>query len=471
MKRTAFYSWQSDLPNATNRSFIESALKEAAKEIASDDSVDIEPVIDRDTLGAAGAPDISTTIFAKITEADLFVADISFIGKSKKKYLSNPNVLVELGYALGVKGSKALVLVFNTNYGKVENLPFDLKMRRILTYSAAEDEVNRSTAKIGLVRDLKAALLTGFASVKIPVIETPIVDIIRQNPADKIIHLRKHLSTVLTELDSLQPTMHRDGGTVDDLIKAIASTEPIAVAFAEMTEAIALMNDVDSAKEVFQWFGKILEKYHPDSNASGQISNADGDFFKFIGNEFFTIFILPFFKEGKWDHLREILSGILKVAPRQYRTNPTKESWHELSDWMPSLSDESKRKGKISIHDDLLNARHSVGPLSKISPLRDYQDTDFFLFLHGPGTTQGDYGSHWYPRSVLLMRHTPEFVLEAKDYPHAMRICHVLQIGDTEELKRRLTSSQRTIRYDWHSPISRQEIQAIGSEGGAKIIK
>ena len=51
MHRVVFYSWQSDLPNRTNRSFIQQALENIAKSIRADDSIDVEPVIDRDTQG------------------------------------------------------------------------------------------------------------------------------------------------------------------------------------------------------------------------------------------------------------------------------------------------------------------------------------------------------------------------------------------------------------------------------------
>ena len=70
MHRVIFYSWQSDLPNATNRSFILGALENVAKAITADDTIDVEPVVDRDTQGVAGAPDIAKTIFQKLDAAD-----------------------------------------------------------------------------------------------------------------------------------------------------------------------------------------------------------------------------------------------------------------------------------------------------------------------------------------------------------------------------------------------------------------
>ena len=53
MRKTIFYSWQSDLPNATNRGFIQKTLEKAAAAISSDESIDVEPVVDRDTAGVA----------------------------------------------------------------------------------------------------------------------------------------------------------------------------------------------------------------------------------------------------------------------------------------------------------------------------------------------------------------------------------------------------------------------------------
>jgi hypothetical protein len=91
MKKIIFYSWQSDLPNGTNRTLIENTLKDTAKEIG-EENADIEPVIDRDTQGVAGAPNIATAIFQKIDSADIFVADVSIIGSAKKRSVPNPNV-------------------------------------------------------------------------------------------------------------------------------------------------------------------------------------------------------------------------------------------------------------------------------------------------------------------------------------------------------------------------------------------
>ena len=124
MRRIVFYSWQSDLPNSTNRGFIQRALESAAAVIAGDDTVALEPVVDRDTEGVAGSPDIAATIFAKIAAADVVVVDVSVINKaSGGRPTPNPNVLIELGYALRALGYERIILVFNRAYGAIEDLP------------------------------------------------------------------------------------------------------------------------------------------------------------------------------------------------------------------------------------------------------------------------------------------------------------------------------------------------------------
>lgn len=65
-RASVFYSWQSDLPSKSNRGLIQDALEKAAKRLRADGSLGIEPVVDRDTQGIAGSPDIHAAILLKI---------------------------------------------------------------------------------------------------------------------------------------------------------------------------------------------------------------------------------------------------------------------------------------------------------------------------------------------------------------------------------------------------------------------
>ncbi|WP_426271251.1 hypothetical protein ACN9MB_07035 [Dyella kyungheensis] len=168
MHRTVFYSWQSDVPGSLNRSFIQRGLQDAIKAIGRDDEEVLEPVMDRDTAGLQGSPDIADSIFAKIAMADLFVADVTIVGKTENgRSVTNPNVLVELGYAASELGWEKIVLVVNTAYGNPAALPFDLRGRRVLNYHLPEgssDEDKRICRK-GLESAFKAALSTQLADL------------------------------------------------------------------------------------------------------------------------------------------------------------------------------------------------------------------------------------------------------------------------------------------------------------------
>ena len=147
-----FYSWQSDLPNKNNRGFIEECIDKAKKKFKG--IVAIEA--DRDIKNNTGAPDIAATIFKKIDECDLFVADISIINKSKHKFFRgksrptpNPNVLLELGYAARHLGWDRIICVYNTDYSDLEAVPFDLRQHRITDYSLVGKK--RATVRSDLV--------------------------------------------------------------------------------------------------------------------------------------------------------------------------------------------------------------------------------------------------------------------------------------------------------------------------------
>lgn len=128
-----FYSWQSDLEVKINRYPIRDCLKKAIKELNKTFPSKIS--LDHDTKERSGSPEIANTIFEKINECDVFVADISIINSnSENRKTPNPNVLIELGFAIKKLGWENIILLFNKNYGKVEELPFDLRGRRIMQF-------------------------------------------------------------------------------------------------------------------------------------------------------------------------------------------------------------------------------------------------------------------------------------------------------------------------------------------------
>jgi hypothetical protein len=160
-----FYSWQKDLPNNTNLSFIETALKKAVRNITSDDSIQVELAIDRDTSGVPGSPEIPKVVLSKIDKCDIFLCDLSIINRgSKFKATPNPNVLFELGYALRKFNDsdsldwKNIIMVMNTAFVEINKLPFDLDKRRVIPYSISENAEDKATERKVLESKLDAMI-------------------------------------------------------------------------------------------------------------------------------------------------------------------------------------------------------------------------------------------------------------------------------------------------------------------------
>jgi hypothetical protein len=158
--RNVFYSWQTDSDESFNRSFIEDCLKRAIRKLNREDLSDL--VIDRDTKNIPGMPDIGHTILEKIAKSAVVVGDLTLINpaavrRPDERPVSNPNVLFELGYAFGKLGPQAMVGVFNTTSGEVEELPFDLRPKRLMTYRLAAGD-NKAEVRAKLVDALAAAI-------------------------------------------------------------------------------------------------------------------------------------------------------------------------------------------------------------------------------------------------------------------------------------------------------------------------
>ena len=129
-----FYSWQSDIESKYNRNFIEDALEKSVKNINKVIADGPLLSVDKDTRGVPGSPDIVTTILQKIDKSVCFLADVTPIGKVGEKSIPNPNVMFELGFALSSLSFERVILMCNTAYGELNELPFDLGLKRIIPY-------------------------------------------------------------------------------------------------------------------------------------------------------------------------------------------------------------------------------------------------------------------------------------------------------------------------------------------------
>lgn len=142
-----FWSWQSDTPQNAGRHFVRDVIADLARSLNGEDETedaerpetdgelgeqladDGRVEIDHDTQGVGGSPPIADTILRKIREAAVLVADVTPIAiTTAGKRVPNPNVMIELGYAMKVLGHERIVLVMNSAEGAaLKYLPFDLR--------------------------------------------------------------------------------------------------------------------------------------------------------------------------------------------------------------------------------------------------------------------------------------------------------------------------------------------------------
>ncbi len=195
-----FYSWQSDIDNKFNRNFIKECLERAIKQLNKELKIEDAFRLDHDTKDVQGSPDIANTILRKIEESDIFIGDITFITKSENaKYCPNPNVLIELGYALSSLGDRRVINIMNSSLGRPEkNLPFDLAHKRWpISYNLSEDNyTDKAKVRNELIASIKSAL---YPYIDKPKTTAPIFS----SPAERVKHretLRKQFETKLHEL-------------------------------------------------------------------------------------------------------------------------------------------------------------------------------------------------------------------------------------------------------------------------------
>ena len=136
-----FYSWQSDDKSSQNTLNI--ALQNAVDDL-SDKGIRID--IDYSTLGESGMPSIDQTILRKIDACDIFLADITPIvtyqrtlgnGQQIKKEVPNPNVLLELGYAMSALGVGYVIVAAHQGNWISANLPFDINHHAIYSFTSS----------------------------------------------------------------------------------------------------------------------------------------------------------------------------------------------------------------------------------------------------------------------------------------------------------------------------------------------
>jgi hypothetical protein len=424
---TVFYSWQSDLPGSANRSLIENALEKAAKTLRADDSLQVEPVMDRDTAGTSGSPDIAATIFGKIDVADAFVADVSFItpptpDEPTRKRCPNPNVLLELGYALRHHGWERVLLVFNEHYGSLSDLPFDLRGRRAITYRSAPEDADRATPRKLLhdrfVADLRA--MVNQPSVPARTSTREAIEAIEQERRNRVAAVRAASADINARLLSVAPDLAK--GTLDSAAFTTAlDTATLAIAnYLEIVKAAASIDDREAIIELVLGLEPIALGYNTPPGYSGSLWEYQFDYWKQVGYELLLGLVALLLRDRRFETLGEVLKTRLHIpnAPRGGNDQVTvrylnpRSTIHQDA-WGQAQLGDGRRY--ISPVGQLLKERYEKPPLGNIVSWPEIQAADLFLSIWAAGMPDtGDFLTWpWIAHAAVLMTQPPRFLTDA----------------------------------------------------------
>lgn len=496
-KSVVFYSWQTDLPGATNRNFILQALEIAAKKLRQDASLLVEPVVDRDTLDVPGSPNISETIFGKIDQAQIFVCDVSIINQDAREHnpdarlTPNPNVLIELGYALKRLGDKHIIMVFNDAYGTPEQLPFDLRMRRVTRYHMSVDNQDRASERKALEGKLIEALdstlrnisPTGELILPLSKAEQARKEIESGQENKAAISVRQSMSELANSIAEKTPVYPTNNpllfvnGDLDKLLlQTLDELQATVLEFAQLAETIAQANAVEPARVMYKGFENILNLYTLASPRVTLTPRPDHDLARFLGHELFVMFFALLIREGRWELIADLFEDDLYARGEDYRP-PTSVPFYRLSATPVSFNQEQLlylKPKSPSYHADVLQERHTQGDLAKYVPIEQFAEADYFLYLRAQlqETENPDKSARWWPWSWPYLQHAPRYLQEARRVRFAKKLLRPLgveRITDFISLQLLLTQRTRPLTQiltngPWRYAMAGFDFGTIGSE-------
>ncbi len=159
-----FFCWQDHLPKKLHRFLIRDSLDRAISRAQAELPEELECVLRRDeaTNDRAGSVDIANTILQKINTSTVVVGDVTSVLTNPEKglFYPNPNVMVEIGYAARALGWNRVICLYNESACKAEQLPFDIRHRRVTGFACA-DESQRNKAGV----ELEGVLVTAIRAV------------------------------------------------------------------------------------------------------------------------------------------------------------------------------------------------------------------------------------------------------------------------------------------------------------------
>lgn len=445
MDYKVFYSWQSDLDSNTNEQFIEEALKNAIEILNNDSSLDVNLVFDRDIANVPGSPEIAATILAKIEEADIFVGDVSIInskdfqstlGKGNTRKTPNPNVLVELGYALKTLETGKIVLVNNLAYGKHEELPFDFRHRYVVGYSLSQNDSKSKREKeyqeleVLLVQELRkivTSLNKRITRDVNPLVEA--INAIKNSQPNQILLIDDYIDWMMKELDVNSPSFPGlEGNQIEHIIQSIDKSLDLMLGFTKLSSVLVRSNSSEFLHFYKTIFERIISMYNPPLGFSGQFSNARMKFYQFIGHESFVSLVALLLDAEKMESIADILNESLFVENDIYM------GVQNVAYTYISMIGESARDVNQPLVEkfvEKMKKRHNEGELANLVSADKIAECEYFLKLRN--------NQRKWSAILGTTVQVPKFLIKAKKNKYAQKLLEPLAVNGIDEIKKALS--------------------------------
>lgn len=243
------------------------------------------------------------------------------------------------------------------------------------------------------------------------------------------------------------------GRAIEDVTRSLIANEPRKPAelfmsidasasavddFTRLAQTAAAAGDQAVVVALFQSLEPLLERYGPP--AASRFEPGDFDYFRFHGHEMLVTLIAALLHERRWRIAGDLLD----------------QRWSAASEYLDSLDELAEKRGVLSVHAELLEARHTRGALARM-PFDEFIAADYFLFLRGelPPDEAPHQGFEWRPWSTARMRAVPWFLRE----PFMEDVAKALRLADANMLRARLL--ERAARLEllwsagsWRSPVT-----------------
>jgi hypothetical protein len=468
LPESVFYSWQSDLPNSSNRGFLQNILDAVAKKMVDPEGHSLI-VVDRDTQGMSGSPDISQAILAKIDKATVFVADVSIVQRGVPAKLSgeqqpqseiratpNPNVMFELGYALKTMGWDRVVLIFNEAYGKVNELPFDIAKKRLLTYSF-DSAQEKKESKSDLIKKMQEAIeatirdakVTPTAELKLDVLAALESKLNANSPAATA-SIHDLWNEVLEQMKSTvswaDRTFHENPLTYERFVEFLELLDPCIEKFSVASYKCASHKNLEALRALYGGFLDLMPLCDVPTLHSGSVYNQNYDLFRWCGYEMFVALVAALVRFEYWDALDELLPETWGL--NRYRQ--TERFSTLFSRYLYIFDSAPNPKQKVGLISEFLVKRHSeAGRLVKACPLKDFQAGDFFLLWYQAAVREDPQRyteERWVPWSLANAREAPVFVGRATSSKFAQRLMTLLHLETLDELRSALAKAKELLK-------------------------